>query len=612
MKNARSNLLYLWRHSFLVSMVLSAEMVRAATGNMTITVHNQCASGKTYEIYTQWSDNSWHLENTLSVQANSTDSYTKGNVTEGFHINVKVQTQVGSTPAYSATKPVNLAGVSFTDSGTGGEPQAPWKYHYNVCNNSPYKRTYQITDENGIIVKQISLLPGECEEGDIVPQDGNKHHYSIFGTQYGDDGNDKYGVGDIPTDDPGWYQDNPPSTSPKSDDGKTPPDNSSNTSTNIYFQLNTSELAKEKTLQTVGNVLHSDIVQGLGGVQNGITSLNTKLGRVESKLTSIDSTLSSGFSSVNNSLSSINSAVSGLGGKLDTISSTLNSHSTKLDNINNGINNVKDAVNNFSDRNHQDMMDMTNLLGGIKQSADIIATNTTQTNYFVNTNAMNTLGESIVSEAITAADNLSSNIRGNMDNLSDGAKGYGGTKTLQGTGGSIWTINLPTGGGNFVQLDANPMNSEALQAVVPWIRFVLLWICKAIFVVWCYRIIVERYDSVIHTPSAAQAASGGSLAGKIGAIWTIGKVILRVIAIPALVAILTHFVTSTIVNNYMQDLHTNIFETQSVPVLAGLYLLNWFAPITEVVTMFAEGMSFWFAAMSQSILWSSRIKAAGI
>lgn len=603
MKNERNNLFYLWRNCILAFVVLSAEMVKGATFSQSVTINNGSGQSRMYQIIDVSPTNDEYPYTTTTI--NNGGSYTGShNTSTGWSI--KVRNSGGELPSYSVTKAANGSPLTFTDNGTGGEPPAAWKYHYNVCNNSPYKRNYKIMDSGGVTWANITLDPGECAEGTIAPADGQKRDLTVYGTQYGTDGDDTYGVADIPTNDPGWYQDGqtPPNNNPNSDKGQTPPDSSSNSSTNIYFVPNTSDLAKEKTLQTVGNVLHNDITQGLGGVQNGLKSIDTKLGRIEGKLTDLNNTTSSGFSTVNtkldtinSSLTSVNSSVAGLGGKLDSVKS--------------GIDNVTNILQQFKDENHGGLMQISNKLHGIKDAVDIVGTNTTQTNYFTSTNSVDSIANSVVNEATAKADSMTQGIRDNHSNLSTAAKGWGGSKTIA-SGGNIWMVNLPDGGGNFIQVDCNPMNSEALSAVVPWIRFALLWICKALFVVWCYRIITERYDSVIQTPSSAQAASGGSFGGKIGAAWTVIRVIFRVVAIPAMVAILTHFMTSQLINGYMTDLEQNLFTSQSTAVLAGLTLLNWFAPITEVMTMFAEGMSFWFAAMAQSILWSARIKAAGI
>lgn len=589
-----SYLFHVWRYLFLYYMVLSAQVVVEAM-NCSVRINNNSGSNKIYHLYRRDPNNHASYQSIDNWTINNGE-YTIGVVTTQYEFTEVWVTATGYDQAQAEG-----ANLTFTD---GGQAPPPWKYHYNVCNTGPYRRQYKLYDESNVLKASIDLQPGDCATGDIQWPDGQKHTLTIQATQFGTDGNDQYGVADIPTNDPGWYQDTPPNTSPTNDPGKTPPDGSSQNATNIIYFPNTTDLAKERTLQTVGNVLHSDITQGLQSMNNGLIAVGTKLDRANGLLGDIKSVDTTGFSSVNNQLTTANN-------NLTQMTSAINTMGGKLDQIKTTAENIGTTLDQFKTANHDDLMSLSNKMAGLKEAIDIVGTNTTKTNYYTQ-NQWESFGTTMANEAIGRADAATQATRDQLNNMESAAHGWGGDKTVYAAPGSFWQIPIPIGAGQFTWLNANPMESEVLTNVVPWIRMVLLWIVRAIAIVFCYRIAVERYDAIVHTPAAQQQMNAGGAAGAFGLAWQIGKAIFQVIAGPALCALVAYMLTHTVMNQFFTYMETSILASNNSYVLTAIYLLNWFAPITETITTFAECMAFWFGAMSLTVLWTGRKMAAGI
>ncbi len=112
------------------------------------------------------------------------------------------------------------------------------------------------------------------------------------------------------TSDSGWWQD-PPGTSPQppkgaTDNGTPAPFNTAGTNAPaIGFQTGTSDLAKEATLQTVGNVLYTTEYQGFNALNSSINAMNANI--------------NAGFGTANTRLAAITTSVASIDGKMSTL-----------------------------------------------------------------------------------------------------------------------------------------------------------------------------------------------------------------------------------------------------------------------------------------------------
>lgn len=244
--------------------------------------------------------------------------------------------QCSGSPAVTGTGS-NPPDIDMTSSGYGPPPPPPpWKLHDETTNNSEYDQDYYLFINGVQVGSPQRVAPGQKFVSnlsvDTKPNDVTYKRVPINsdGTPNMDNAVWSASVG---PNDSHWSQDpaNVPTLSNTDNGNPTPP---VNTGSGNDFGSGGSDLAKEQTLQRVGSTLHSDIQQGLNGVQ-------TETRKIGAYVDGMKLAMSSGFTTLGGYETDIRNNGSIANGKLDTIAGAL---STLNGSINGGAGAAKDST----------------------------------------------------------------------------------------------------------------------------------------------------------------------------------------------------------------------------------------------------------------------------
>lgn len=547
-----------------------------------------------FAFHFTYKDGNNMLNLTYPIQLVGTGSQWNGQINAGDQSSSDVSCELlaygdfpgGWTIPTKTTPPTAVFTVGAT------APPSKWNLGGKFKNPTPYRRKYTVTDENGNVIDEFYVDPGD--EVTKRYEFDEKQPLSFNMVEYGSEGDVRRLGGYLAgTDDPNWQQNDPTSTP---FEGGTPgytgiPEYDPTVGPLNIPQGADGDWAKETTLRAVGNALYSAEAAGanhIAGAVGGLNALVASTGgaiknsvdAVGSKLDSVNSKLTDITGAANNTANSVTTMKNALSAKFDETAQKLTDWKTEWRATNQFQGKTDEMLQSAMQENDDSLKALQST--GEKTEAQASADATVQAHL------------AAAAEKTTAFSNQWSSAH------TYGTPGGEGGLLVDGGALSPNRYDISLGfGPTRCWVDFNPKNWEYWDSFKAYVNQLVWWLYVIIYYYACYTQITKFTAAGFLIQNSK---STGSL-DVVSKLWLLGKLLVilgLIISIPVFFLFFSHGAWGF--DSFMATMWKNPTDMSSMEfnIQKGFYLANDLFLFTDLVLLAAY--YFWFRVKCHAIM----------